>query len=176
VTGSATGHNRGNPLPLSGLRRRRGWGGRSSGPGTGSEEQGEGRGLGDKCYGTPAECSGDPCEIYKGYQAYPYEPQFLFYDPEALTEVVAGTREPREVLPYAVHTVEEVLDQDCAALGAAAYDQESGLLYVTEQEAGQLVVGRDGGSRVASGMTGGGLSYRSPGAKMGGCGPSRRRG
>jgi hypothetical protein len=94
------------------------------------------KGLGDNCYGTPAECGGDPCEIYKGYHAYPYEPQFLFYDPGELAEVVAGTREPEEVLPYVVHTVEEVLDQECAALGAAAYDQDRGLTYVTEQEAG----------------------------------------
>jgi hypothetical protein len=94
------------------------------------------KGLGENCYGTPAECSGDPCEIYKGYHAYPYEPQFLFYDPRELAEVVAGTREPGEVLPYVVHTVEEVLDHECAALGAAAYDEESGLIFVSEQEAG----------------------------------------
>jgi hypothetical protein len=53
-----------------------------------------------------------------------------------LREVVSGVREPWEVLPYAVHVVEEVLDQDCAALGASAYDPERGLVYVTEQEVG----------------------------------------
>jgi hypothetical protein len=30
----------------------------------------------------------------------------------------------------------EVLDQECATLGAAAYDQDRGLIYVTEQGAG----------------------------------------
>jgi len=95
------------------------------------------KGLGDNCYGTPEECGGDPCDPYKGYHAYPYEPQILFYDPEELKEVTAGTREPWEVMPYEVYSpVSEVLDQECATLGAAAYDQERGLIYVTEQEAG----------------------------------------
>jgi hypothetical protein len=95
------------------------------------------KGLGDNCYGTPEECSGDPCVASKGYHAYPYEPQILFYDPDELREVMAGTREPWEVIPYEVYSpVNEVIDQECAILGAAAYDQERGLIYVTEQEAG----------------------------------------
>ncbi len=95
------------------------------------------KGLGDNCYGTQGECSGDPCVPSKGYHAYPYEPQILFYDPEELKEAIAGTREPWEVLPYEVYSpANEVLDQECAILGAAAYDQERGLIYVTEQEAG----------------------------------------
>ena len=95
------------------------------------------KGLGDNCYGTPEECGGDPCVASKGYHAYPYEPQILFYDPGELEEVIAGTREPWEVVPYEVYSsVNEVIDQECAILGAAAYDQERGLIYVTEQEAG----------------------------------------
>ena len=95
------------------------------------------KGLGDNCYGTPEHCGGDPCEVYKGYHAYPYEPQILFYDPEELREVRAGTRELWEVLPYEVYSpVDEVFDQECATFGAVAYDQERGLIYVTEQEAG----------------------------------------
>ncbi len=94
------------------------------------------KGLGDNCYGSAAVCGGDACAPSSGYHAYPYEPQMLFYDPGELKEVLAGTREPWQVLPYAVYTVEEVLDQECAVLGAAAYDRERGLIYVTEQEAG----------------------------------------
>lgn len=95
------------------------------------------KGLGDNCYGTQAECSGDPCDMYKGYHAYPYEPQILFYDPAELSEVAAGTREPWEVLPYEVYSpTDEVLDQECATFGAAAYDGERGLIYATEPEAG----------------------------------------
>ena len=95
------------------------------------------KGLGDNCYGTQAECGGDPCDMYKGYHAYPYEPQILFYDRAQLAEVVAGTREPWEVLPYEVYSpADEVLDQECATFGAVAYDQERRLIYATEQEAG----------------------------------------
>jgi hypothetical protein len=95
------------------------------------------KGLGDNCYGTSDQCGGDPCDPYRGYHAYPYEPQVLFYDPEDLREVVAGIRQPWEVVPYAVYgPVNEVMDQACANLGAAAYDQARGLIYVTEQEAG----------------------------------------
>ena len=73
----------------------------------------------------------------KGYQAYPYEPQLLFYEPTQLAEVVAGTREPWEVLPYEVYSpADKVFGGECATLGAAAYDREKGLLYVAEREAG----------------------------------------
>jgi hypothetical protein len=95
------------------------------------------KGLGDNCYGSPEACGGDPCSPYQGYHAYPYEPQILFYAPEELAEVVAGSRRPWEVVPYEVFDPsKEVLDPECAVLGAAAYDRERGLLYVTEQEAG----------------------------------------
>jgi hypothetical protein len=89
--------------------------------------------LGDNCYGTPEECGGDPCNMYKGYHAYPQEPQILFYDPQELVEVVAGTREPWEIVPYIVYKpVNEVINQECTVLGAVAYDQEMGLIYVAE--------------------------------------------
>ncbi|KPL16754.1 MAG: hypothetical protein AMJ93_15460 [Anaerolineae bacterium SM23_84] len=95
------------------------------------------KGLGDNCYGTADQCGGDPCDPYRGYHAYPYEPKMLFYDPEELSEVVAGIRQPWEVVPYAVYSpASEVIQPACASLGAAAYDQARGLIYVTEQEAG----------------------------------------
>jgi hypothetical protein len=94
------------------------------------------KGLGDNCYATGEACS-DPCSMYQGYHAYPYEPQILFYDPQQLGEVVAGTLEPWEVLPYAVYRpAGEVFDPQCGRLGAAAYDAERGLIYATELEAG----------------------------------------
>ena len=93
--------------------------------------------IGDNCYGTQTECSGDPCDMYKGYHAYPYETRVLFYDPEDLKAVISGTKEPWEVLPYVSHSLADtVIGGECAVLGAAAYDEERGLLYVTEQEAG----------------------------------------
>mgnify|MGYP001123021462 CR=1 FL=1 len=95
------------------------------------------KGLGDNCYDTAEACGGDPCSIYRGYHAYPYEPQILFYDPEELTEVVAGTKEPEDVLPHAAYSpTDEVIGGECALLGAAAHDRERGLIYVAEQQAG----------------------------------------
>ncbi len=96
------------------------------------------KGLGDNCYGAPGStCGPDPCNPYQGYHAYPYEPQILFYDPQELAEVVAGTRQPWEVVPYALYRpTGEVLNPECGVLGDAAYDRERGFLYVTEREAG----------------------------------------
>jgi len=95
------------------------------------------KGLGGSCYGTPEECGGDPCRPSKGYHAYPYRPQILFYDPEELKAVLAGTKEPWEVLPYEIYSpADKMIGGACAALGAAAYDRERGLLYVAEREAG----------------------------------------
>ena len=73
----------------------------------------------------------------KGYHAYPYEPQILFYDPDNLKEVIAGTRAPWEVLPYEVYSpVSEMLQPECAIFGAVTYDPERGHIYATEQTAG----------------------------------------
>lgn len=95
------------------------------------------KGLGPNCYGTEADCGGDTCESSKGYHAYPYEPQILFYDPEELGQVAAGSREPWSVVPYETYSpAAEVFDPACAVFGAAAYDRERALLYVTEQTAG----------------------------------------
>jgi len=93
--------------------------------------------LGDNCYGEQEECSGDPCSIYRGYHGYPYEPRILFYDPQDLQNVLAGTRNPWEVLPYETYRpTSEVFDAQCGVLAAATWDEERGLIYVAEQEAG----------------------------------------
>lgn len=94
------------------------------------------KGVGDNCYGTQAECSDDPCNMYKGYHAYPYEPRILFYDPADIQAVAAGSREPWTVLPYATDNPAEVMfNPECGVLGPAAYDSKEGILYVVEQDA-----------------------------------------
>lgn len=102
------------------------------------------KGLGDNCYGSPEKCGGDACSPYQGYHAFPYEPQILFYDPQELVEVLAGSREPWTVVPYQVYRpLEELFNPACSNLGAATYDRERGLIYITEQEAnpdGEIVV------------------------------------
>lgn len=95
------------------------------------------KGLGDNCYGNQEDCGGDPCDYSKGYHAYPYEPQILFYDPNKFKDVISGTKEPWELMPYEVLSPENrFFSGECATLGAAAYDQERALIYVPEQEAG----------------------------------------
>jgi hypothetical protein len=96
------------------------------------------KGLGDNCYGTPGEdCPESLCSIYKGWHSPPYEPQILFYDPSELAQVAAGSKQPWEVVPYAIYRpLSEVLDSGCARLNAVAYDADRNLIYVTESEAG----------------------------------------
>jgi hypothetical protein len=96
------------------------------------------KGLGDNCYGDPGvECPAPGCDPYRGWHSDPYEPQVLFYDPDQLAEVVAGTRDPWDVLPYADHALTaEVFDPNCASLAGVAHDAINGLIYVTEAGVG----------------------------------------
>ncbi len=93
------------------------------------------KGLGSSCYGTPEECSNDPCVTSKGYHAYPYQPQIIFYDPEDIKDVISGVKSPWQVLPYQVMSLEDIAyNHGCAVIGAAALDYDNGYLYVTEKE------------------------------------------
>jgi hypothetical protein len=96
------------------------------------------KGLGENCYGTPGvTCPSSLCSIDQGYHSDPYEPRVLFYDPEEVLEVAAGDRQPWEVLPYdSYRPMDEVFEPDCGRLGAAAWDRQRRLLYVTEKLAG----------------------------------------
>ena len=93
------------------------------------------KGMGEMCYGTPEECGDDPCVTSKGYHAYPYQPQILFYDPEDLKKVVSKTKEPWQVLPYQILNLEDITyNAGCAVIGAAAWDPAGKNLYITEKE------------------------------------------
>ncbi|SLM29505.1 exported hypothetical protein [Desulfamplus magnetovallimortis] len=93
------------------------------------------KGLGESCYGTPEECGNDTCVTSKGYHAYPYEPEIIFYDPQDLKAVRSGTKSPWEVLPYKVMSLEDITYNGvCSLMGAVAWDQEHGFLYITEKE------------------------------------------
>jgi hypothetical protein len=96
------------------------------------------KGLGDNCYGAPGEdCPASLCTDSKGWNADPYEPQILFYDPRELAEVAHGRRRPWEVTPYAVaRPLAELFNPDCGRLDAVAYDAARQRLYVTEGSAG----------------------------------------
>jgi len=87
--------------------------------------------LGDIYYGVGRE--GD-CNASKGYHGDPYEPQILFYDPDDLAASARGEMESWEVLPYLRWNPQQYLYPDCNwYLSGAAFDAESGLLYITQQ-------------------------------------------
>ena len=93
------------------------------------------KGLGDNCYGKPEECGNDTCVESHGYHAFPYEPQMLFYDPADIIAVRNGTKKPWQVLPYNISSLNStVYNPGCALMGAAAWDPERNILYVTEIE------------------------------------------
>ncbi len=95
------------------------------------------KGMGANCYGTQEKCSNDPCDMYKGYHAYPYEPQMLFYNPKALLGVLAENEDPWTITPEETYSLTDVaFNADCAEPGSAAYDIQRNILYVAEQDAG----------------------------------------
>ena len=107
------------------------------------------KGLGEGCYGLPEECGNDPCVTSKGYHAYPYQPQVLFYDPEALKAVRSGIKDPWQVLPYHVLSLENIAyNAGCGVIGAAAWDPDNGRLYITEKEIDAVDHGIWGGTVV----------------------------
>jgi len=96
------------------------------------------KGLGANCYGTPGdECPVSPCTPDKGWQASPYEAQMLFYNPADLVAVVAGTKQPWQLLPYAIHRPGgQLLQPNCGNLTDATYDAARQLIYVAQGNAG----------------------------------------
>jgi len=96
-----------------------------------------------------APCTGASIvEESRGWWASRFDAQLLFYDPDDLAAVAAGTLEPWQPQPYAVLDVDPNLllpdpppdaavyigtgGQRHTRLGAAAYDRENNLLYVLE--------------------------------------------
>ncbi|MEA2061582.1 MAG: hypothetical protein U9P10_13970 [Thermodesulfobacteriota bacterium] len=91
------------------------------------------KGLGDNCYAAGEVCN-DPCMESKGYHAYPYDPQILFYDPEHIKEVISGTRQPWQVLPCSIMSIKDIFYDECGVIGAASWDSGGRHLFITEKE------------------------------------------
>jgi hypothetical protein len=89
------------------------------------------QGVGPYCYGTGDEC-GDPEDSSKGTHAYPYYHQVWAYDVLDLLDVRAGQKQQWEIQPYAVWRLNEMDSTGGAKISGAAYDIESGRLYITE--------------------------------------------
>ena len=93
------------------------------------------KGTGDTWYGNEQgpclECDN------RGWWATGLEAQFVFYDPNDLTKVAAGTMQPYEPQPYATLNVDQYLYHVTSTrqkhhLGAACFDRSGGYLYVFE--------------------------------------------
>jgi hypothetical protein len=94
------------------------------------------KGTGDCWYGD----SNGPCldcQGERGWWSTGFEGQFIFYDPDDLAQVAAGTMESWEPQPYASLNVDQYLyhiesSQQWYHLGAACFDRTRGYLYVFE--------------------------------------------
>ncbi len=96
-----------------------------------------------------APCTGAPIDLAsRGWWASRFDAELLFYDPDDLAAVAAGTMEPWQPQPYAVLDVDSDLflpdppadaavyvgtgNEHRGRLGAMAYDRTSNLLYALE--------------------------------------------
>ena len=93
------------------------------------------KGQGDCWYGNQdgpcLECDD------RGWWSTSFDGEIIFYDPDDLAAVAAGTMEPYEPQPYAVMKIDDVLyhidsPQMYDHVQAASFDRANGLLYIFE--------------------------------------------
>lgn len=92
------------------------------------------QGIGTYCYGDASVCT-DPCDASHGTHAYPYRHQVWAYDANDLLQVRSGTKQCWEMHPYAIWTLDGMPSGDCADMEGAAFDPDTGRLYITESYA-----------------------------------------
>lgn len=94
------------------------------------------QGLGTFCYGTGGaggECN-DPTDRSKGTHAYPYAHYVWAYDALDLVAVKNGEKQPWDVKPYAIWSLDlpNVHTSGAAILAGAAYDPATGRIFVSQ--------------------------------------------
>jgi hypothetical protein len=87
-------------------------------------------GLGQNCYGTGPECN-DPTSPDKGYHAYPYAQYVWAYDLNEMVAVKNGSRQPWELRPHAMWSLNLPFSNNTKRLNGAAYDPATGRLFVS---------------------------------------------
>ena len=106
-------------------------------------------GLGEHCYGNGtadpslagtvgadgAHYCYDPTTNSKGSHAYPYRYQVWAYDLNDFAAVKAGTKQPWEIVPYGVWSLNFPNLEPSVRLGGVGYDPEHQLLYVSQLHA-----------------------------------------
>lgn len=108
------------------------------------------QGIGPFCYGAGTSTSSlagtqvagagdiwcyDPATSAKGVHAYPYVYQVWAYDANDLLAVKNGSKQPYEIQPYAVWTFTLPFENSAGLnkIGGAAYDEQDGLIYVSQE-------------------------------------------
>ena len=79
----------------------------------------------------------DPTASDKGTHAYPYRYQMWAYDLADFAAVKAGTKQPWEVVPYAVWPFELPTPVEQIRIGGVAYDAQRQILYIAQYQADQ---------------------------------------
>jgi hypothetical protein len=96
------------------------------GDGTSDEQKARERGPNGEryCY--------DPVNSDKAPHAYPYRLQFWAYDAQDLAAVRAGSKDPWQVLPYAVWPFELPIDEPHRRIGSVAFDSARRRLFISQ--------------------------------------------
>jgi hypothetical protein len=93
-------------------------------------------GTGPYCYGTGGDVGEgdcyDPVDSSKGTHAYPYVHQVWAYDALDLLAVKDALIQPWEVQPYQIWRLNEMDASGGATIRGAAFDPQSGKVYITE--------------------------------------------
>lgn len=77
----------------------------------------------------------DPTSTQKGSHGFPYATRVWAYDARVCAEVAAGTRQPWEVLPYAIWTIMLPFDPGTGAVAGVAYDPATGRIFLSQPNA-----------------------------------------
>ena len=99
-----------------------------------------GHGVSDPALGGTRAADGqlncyDPASSDKGTHAYPYRYQIWAYDLADFAAVKAGTKQPWEIVPYAVWPFDLPTPERTVEIGGVAYDAQRQLLYVAQYRA-----------------------------------------
>jgi|KBSMisStaDraftv2_1062788.scaffolds.fasta_scaffold00741_12 hypothetical protein len=90
-------------------------------------------GTGSYCYGSASDCGNDTA-LYdvKGPHAQPYRYQILAYDANDLIAVKNGSKQTYDPKPYGTFVLSGMPNSDDDKIKGAAFDQETGRLYIAQ--------------------------------------------
>ena len=99
-----------------------------------------GHGVSDPALGGTKAADGqlncyDPASSDKGMHAYPYRYQIWAYDLADFAAVKSGTKQPWEIVPYAVWPFDFPTSGRTVRIGGVAYDAQRQLLYIAQYRA-----------------------------------------